>query len=184
MANSNISLTVFRLLMMTVAMFGFGFLLVPLYDVLCDITGLNGKTSSESYRAVEAVVDESRVVKVQFMTINNENMNWEFSAAKNILEVNPGRMTETVFYAKNPRTTKMIAQAVPSISPSRAAQYFHKTECFCFTQQILAGGETVMMPLRFIVDQDLPRDISTITLSYTLFDVTHGFNSHSVDTNP
>jgi cytochrome c oxidase assembly protein subunit 11 len=88
------------------------------------------------------------------------------------MKVNPGAANNTVFYARNPLAKDMVAQAIPSISPSRAAEYFHKTECFCFNQQPLAAGEQADMALQFIIDQDLPRDIHTITLSYTIFDVT------------
>ena len=85
---------------------------------------------------------------------------------------NHGAVNDTVFFARNPTPEAMVAQAIPSISPARAAQYFHKTECFCFNQQPLDGKASAQMPLQFIVDQDLPRDIKTITLSYTIFDVT------------
>ena len=88
------------------------------------------------------------------------------------MKVHPGAVNDTVFHARNPLSEAMVAQAVPSVSPARAAEYFHKTECFCFNQQPLNGDTATEMPLQFIVDQDLPRDIRTITLSYTIFDVT------------
>lgn len=170
--NQNVN-TALKLSVVVVAMFAFVFVvMVPLYDVLCDALGLNGKTSGERYRVVEIQVDENRTINVQFMASNNSGMLWEFRPSKSVIEVNPGAVNSTVFYAKNPSAKDMVAQAVPSISPSRAAEYFHKTECFCFNQQPLAGGEAVDMPLQFIVDQNLPKDIKTITLSYTLFDVT------------
>lgn len=170
--NKNIS-TAIKLSVVAVAMFAFVFVvMVPLYDVLCDALGLNGKTSGERYRVVEIKTDESRNIDVQFMVSNNAGMPWEFSPSQSVIQVNPGAVNNTVFYAKNPLAKNMVAQAIPSISPSRAAEYFHKTECFCFNQQPLVGGEKVDMPLQFIVDLDLPEDIKTITLSYTLFDVT------------
>ncbi len=178
MATANIVKTVRKLVLFTVAMFGFGFLLVPIYDIVCDLTGLNGKTSAVKYQSVASKIDQSRSVKVQFIAANNHKMIWSFKPADQQLIVHPGVATNTLFYAKNPRSSAMIGQAVPSVSPSRAAQYFHKTECFCFNQQTLNGGEEVEMPLRFIVDQDLPEDITTITLSYTLFDVTNGFGNN------
>ncbi len=88
------------------------------------------------------------------------------------MKIHPGAVNDTVFLARNPLPSAMVAQAIPSISPARAAEYFHKTECFCFNQQPLDGDSSAEMPLQFIVDQDLPRDIKTITLSYTIFDVT------------
>lgn len=171
----NIGRTVRKLAFITLAMFGFGFALVPLYDVFCEVVGLNGKTAEEAYTAVPAAVDETREVKIQFITVHNDKMNWAFKPSEKVMRVNPGALNSTSFYARNPRDYEMIAQAIPSVQPARAAQYFHKTECFCFNQQTLAAGESADMPLQFIVDQDLPKDIKSISLSYTLFDVTHGF---------
>lgn len=165
--------TVIKLVAVAVGMFAFVFVvMVPLYDVLCDALGINGKTSSEAYTSVQARVDESRTVTIQFMATNNEGMPWEFGPSVTAMKVHPGAVNDTVFYARNPLPGAMIAQAVPSVSPARAAEYFHKTECFCFNQQPLDGESATEMPLQFIVDQDLPRDIRTITLSYTIFDVT------------
>lgn len=163
----------FSLSIVVVAMFAFVFVvMVPLYNVLCDALGLNGKTSGERYSAVAAQVVEDREVTVQFIASNNDGMSWAFRPTETALTVNPGAVNSTLFYARNPQARSMVAQAIPSVSPSRAAEYFHKTECFCFNQQPLEGGAEADMPLQFIVDQDLPRDIKTITLSYTLFDVT------------
>ena len=165
--------TVAKLGAVAVAMFAFVFVvMVPLYNVLCDALGINGKTSSEAYTSVVPQVDESRSVKVQFVATNNDGMPWVFSPDVTEMVVHPGAANDTVFFAANPTANSMIAQAVPSVSPSRAAEYFHKTECFCFEQQPLDGNSEAEMPLQFIVDQDLPADIKTITLSYTLFDVT------------
>ena len=165
--------TATKLVVVAVAMFAFVFVvMVPLYNVLCDVLGINGKTSGQAYTAVQTRVDESRTVTIQFLTTNNEGMPWEFSPSITAMKVHPGAVNDTVFFARNPMPQAMVAQAIPSISPSRAAQYFHKTECFCFNQQPLDGETAAEMPLQFIVDQDLPRDIRTITLSYTIFDVT------------
>ena len=172
MSKTGIPKTVAKLLVAVAGMFCFGFLLVPLYDVFCEVTGLNGKVSGEAYQAVDVAIDTSRTIKVQFVATNNDSMPWEFKPHVTSVIVHPGELVSTTFYAKNPRTIAMTAQAIPSVMPLRAAEYFHKTECFCFSQQILQAGEEVEMPLRFIVDQDTPKDVHTITLSYTLFDVT------------
>ena len=165
--------TVTKLGAVSVAMFAFVFVvMVPLYNVLCDALGINGKTSSEAYISVSAEVDETRSIKVQFIATNNDGMPWAFSPHVTEMLVHPGAANNTVFFAANPTTNAMVAQAIPSVSPSRAAEYFHKTECFCFEQQPLDGNGEAEMPLQFIVDQELPADIKTITLSYTLFDVT------------
>ena len=165
--------TVTKLVATAVGMFAFVFVvMVPLYDVLCDALGINGKTASDAYTSVPAAVDESRTVTIQFVATNNAGMPWDFAPSQTIMKVHPGAVNDTVFLARNPLQNAMVAQAIPSVSPSRAAQYFHKTECFCFNQQPLEGDSSAEMPLQFIVDQDLPRDIRTITLSYTIFDVT------------
>ena len=165
--------TVTKLVAVAVAMFAFVFVvMVPLYNVLCDALGINGKTSGEAYTAVPAAIDESRLVTVQFVATNNEGMPWDFGPSTTAMKVHPGAVNDTVFHARNPLPRAMVAQAIPSISPARAAEYFHKTECFCFNQQPLDGESAAEMPLQFIVDQELPRDIKTITLSYTIFDVT------------
>lgn len=162
-----------RLLLVTVAMFGFGFALVPLYNLFCDVTGLNGKTNTTAFIPATELVDTSRNVTVQFVATNNAGMPWEFRPEVFKLTVHPGEQVQTTFFARNPRAIKMVAQAIPSVSPGRAAAYFHKTECFCFNQQALDGGAAIDMPLSFIVDRDLPDNVTTITLSYTLFDVTN-----------
>ncbi|MFT6956759.1 MAG: cytochrome c oxidase assembly protein subunit 11 [Halieaceae bacterium] len=165
--------TVAKLMVVAVAMFAFVFVvMVPLYDVLCDVLGINGKTDGQQYTAVQSGVDESREITIQFMATNNEGMPWQFEPSVTMMTVNPGASNDTVFMAANPLPDAMVAQAIPSISPSRAAKYFHKTECFCFNQQPLDGRSSTEMPLQFIVDRELPADIKTITLSYTIFDVT------------
>ena len=165
--------TALKLVAGAVAMFAFVFVvMVPLYNVLCDALGINGKTSSQAYTAALVAVDESREVTVQFVAINNDGMPWSFAPETRMVRVNPGAANGVVFTAVNPTDHNMVAQVIPSISPSRAAPYFHKTECFCFDRQALAARDVAEMPLQFIVDQGLPRDIHTITLSYTLFDVT------------
>lgn len=165
--------TAVKLMLVAMAMFAFVFVvMVPLYNVLCDALGINGKTSGQAYTAAAAGVDASREVTVQFVTTNNAGMPWEFRPRRSMMTVNPGASNATVFLARNPMPAAMVAQAIPSVSPSRAAAYFHKTECFCFERQPLDGRSSAEMPLQFIIDRALPQDISTITLSYTLFDVT------------
>lgn len=175
-ADGDTSRLALKLLFATVGMFAFGFALVPLYDVICDITGLNGKTGGRyEYSAVDAAVDESRVITVQFMTSNNAGMNWEFRPRVREVKVHPGELMEVDFYVRNPGNESMVAQAIPSVAPFRVADYMRKTECFCFNQQRLGPGEEMDMPLRFFVDQDIPANVNKLTLSYTLFDITANF---------
>ena len=170
-ANTSIPKTVAKLAAVVVCMFAFVFVvMVPLYNVLCDVLGLNGKTGAR-YEVVESAVDTSRSGKVQFVVNHNEEMPWEFGPNTGSVVVHPGEAAHVSYFARNTQSRHMTAQAIPSVVPSRAAAYFHKTECFCFNQQPLAAGEQADLPLQFIVDRDLPKDIKTITLSYTIFDV-------------
>lgn len=159
-----------RLALTVVAMFGFGYVLVPLYDVLCEITGINGKTGTISQRQVEAgQVDSDRWVTVEFTGSTMQGLPWEFRPNRHKLRVHPGDVAEITFFARNRSERRVTGQAVPSVAPSRAAAHFKKTECFCFTQQVLEPGEGMDMPVRFVVQADLPKDVHTITLSYAFF---------------
>ena len=160
-----------------VAMFAFGFALVPLYEIYCQVTGANGKTGDQYQATEQLIIDESREVTVQFLANNNANMPWQFRPSVRKMKVVPGKMYETTFFAGNITRDSMVGQAVPSVAPFHAAEYFHKTECFCFEQQELAGGGQIDMPLRFIVDPQLPDTVKTLTLSYTLFDVTEAVHA-------
>mgnify|MGYP003384189996 FL=1 len=162
-----------RLVLVVFSMFGFGFALVPLYDVFCDITGLNGKTNDIAVAYADDGIDTSRTIKVQFITRMAKGIPWQFEPVVNEILVHPGEMKFVNFYAKNKSQQDIIGQAVPSVSPGLAAGYFQKIECFCFTQQPLKGGEEVEMGLQFYVDLDLPADINTLTLSYTLYDISN-----------
>jgi len=160
-----------KLVLTVFAMFGFGFALVPLYDVFCDITGLNGKTSNVAASYTEDGIDTSRIVIVQFITRTAKGIPWKFEPMINEVTVHPGEVKFVNFYAKNKSNRDIVGQAVPSVSPGLAANYFQKIECFCFTQQPLKAQEEVEMGLQFYVDIDLPKDITTLTLSYTLYDI-------------
>lgn len=169
--HSNRKLTI-KLVGVVIGMFVFAiYVMPPMYDLFCEVTGLNGKTGGR-YQATESIVDTSREITVQFLATNNESMPWAFKPQLQSIKVHPGEEVEVRYLATNPTSSTMVAQAVPSVVPFKAAEYFHKTECFCFNQQPLDGGESAELPLRFIVDQDVPKQVHTITLSYTLFDIT------------
>ncbi|MGE0625080.1 MAG: cytochrome c oxidase assembly protein [Pseudomonadales bacterium] len=165
--------TVRRLVLLVVGMFAFGWALIPLYDLLCEITGLGGNTGGQyTYDPASERVDRSRLVKVNFVVNTNDGMPWQFWADKNGMRVHPGELNEATFYVKNTTDRAMVGQAVPSVVPLTATDYFHKTECFCFQSQVLAPGEEMEMPMRFFVDADLPQNVQSISLSYALFDIT------------
>jgi cytochrome c oxidase assembly protein subunit 11 len=158
-----------RLLFAVVAMFGFGFAMVPLYDVFCDVTGLNGKTGEQVVLSETLEVDTSREIKVEFIASLNEEMPWEFRPVQKSVRVHPGEPTRIDYIAINKTDNVIIGQAVPSVAPGLAAQYFQKTECFCFTEQVLKAKEERIMPVVFVVDPEVSEDINEITLSYTFF---------------
>ena len=158
-----------RLLILTAAMFGFGFALVPLYDVFCEITGFGGRTNTAAVAAEEAP-DLNREIRVEFVTTVNSYAPFEFGADLDSMTVHPGKMYFATFTAKNMTEDDKIAQAVPSVAPVAAAEHFVKIECFCFNSQEFAANEEKAMPLQFIVDPDLPEYVDTITLQYTFFD--------------
>jgi cytochrome c oxidase assembly protein subunit 11 len=161
-----------KLLAVAVAMFLFAvFVLPPLYDLFCEITGIGGRTDGK-YEAVEVRVDTSREVEVQFVATNNAEMPWDFYPIEYSVVVHPGESRAVNFFARNKTSEDMIGQAIPSVVPNNAADYFHKTACFCFDNQPLAAGEQAELGLVFIIDPDLPASVTTVTLSYTLFDIT------------
>jgi cytochrome c oxidase assembly protein subunit 11 len=171
-ANSRV---VRRLLFAAVAMFGFGFALVPLYDVFCDITGINGKTGRiELEAALSEQVDMERTVTVEFLSSVRSDLAWDFKPVVRRVKVHPGEVTEVNYMASNRTGETVAGQAVPSLAPGLAAKYFNKTECFCFTRQTLGPNEEKLMPLRFVVDPELPEEVGTVSLSYTFFPAESG----------
>lgn len=160
------------LVMGCIGMFGFGFALVPLYDVLCQKLGINGKTASTASNYQAITVDTSRIVTVEFISQVQTGMPWKFEPQTKRLEVHPGELIHTAFLAQNVADRAIVGQAIPSISPGQGAAYFNKTECFCFNQQHLAALTSAELPLIFFVDPQLPESIHTLTLSYTLYDIT------------
>ncbi len=159
-----------KLVLMAVAMFGFGFLLVPLYDVFCEVTGIGDRTGTPTADVVaETVPDEDRLVTVEFVANLNQYAPWEFHPAVTSMQVHPGEFYETTYYARNLTQRQLTGQAVPSIAPGQASRFFKKVECFCFTQQEFAAGEGRDMGLKFMVDPGLPAHIDRITLAYTFF---------------
>ena len=157
-------------------MFGFAFALVPIYNSLCKTLGINGKTYQESPAEKKhnraQVVQLDREVVVEFVATNNNSIPWLFYPKTRRLTLHPGELAKLEFYAENQTDHRMTVQAIPSVTPGIAAKYIKKTECFCFTQQTLDGHEGMNMPLLFRLDADLPQEVNTLTLAYTLFDVT------------
>lgn len=169
---ANKKLTV-KLLFAVVAMFGFGYALVPLYDVMCDVLGINGKTNPTAVAQPHGLTpDLSRTIEVELMAHIPSGMPWEMRPKETTISVHPGQVIQTAYLAKNLSSSNLIAQAVPSVSPGLAASHFNKMECFCFTRQPLKAGETAELGLVFYIEPDIPKTIHTLTLSYTLFDIT------------
>lgn len=159
-----------RLWVFAAGSFAFGFALVPLYSVLCDVTGYGDRTQLAKASDFAEVVPTDRTVTVEFVSASPAYGDWEFRPELGDLKVHPGKLYEAKFYARNLRSTAVTAQAVPSIAPLNATQYFHKTECFCFTPQHFAAQEGRDMTVRFILDPKLPQNIDRVTLAYSMFD--------------
>jgi cytochrome c oxidase assembly protein subunit 11 len=166
-ARSNRAL-VARLGVIVLAMFGFGYALVPFYEKICEVTGLRDIDKADVVANTQ--VDRTRFVRIEFDT-NLHDMPWKFRALETTTDIHPGAVTQVLFEVVNTSDHPVTGQAIPSYGPRNAAQYFRKLDCFCFTRQTLAPGETRRMPVVFVVDPELPRDIPTITLSYTFFTV-------------
>lgn len=166
--NKKLSIILFFVVL---GMFGFGFALVPIYNTFCKALGINGKTSNRA-ATISHSMDKERTVNMEFIAVKGGSIQWKFHPNVNRVKLHPGEMKKVSFYAENYSDHEMIVQAIPSVTPGIAAKYLKKTECFCFTQQTLKAHEAMDMPLLFHLDQDLPDKVKTVTLSYTLFDVT------------
>ncbi len=158
-----------KLIWMVIGSLLFAFALVPLYDVLCTLTGLNGKTNNTAAVLSTAKVDETRWVNVQFTTNVMPGLGWNFYPKQASIRLHPGKIETVIFIAKNTTNEVVVGRAVPSITPGIAAANLKKIECFCFVNQSLKPGEEKEMPLRFFVSPELPRDVSDMTLSYAFF---------------
>ncbi len=165
-----------KLSVIVLGMFGFGYALVPLYIAICEMTGINvlalgdklipGATSTQ---AANTQVDRSRTITVEFDA--NARGPWQFKPAVRSMQVHPGELSTVMYEFENVQNRTMAAQAIPSYAPRQSAQHFNKLECFCFNQYTLAPGEKKQWPVAFVIDAKLPKDVTTITLSYTFFEV-------------
>ena len=157
-----------KLIVVTLGMFGFGFALVPFYYKICEVTGINA--GGEQALVKNTQVDTSRWVALEFDANTNESMPWQFKPVQRMLKVHPGQLVQVEYEVVNTTNQTMVGQAVPSYGPARAAAFFKKIECFCFTPQTLAAGERRRMPVLFVLDPAMDKDVNTVTLSYTFFE--------------
>ena len=174
-----------KLLIVTAIMFGFGYALVPLYKKICEITGVNDLTQVDSGAAAFAKstqVDLSRTITVEFD--GNARGPWRFKPVKSSMQVHPGELATVTYEIANQQDRAMEAQAIPSYIPMVATQYFRKLECFCFKQQALGPHEAKQFPVVFVIDPKLPRNVTTITLSYTFFEVGGNRTVHASGSTP
>ena len=178
MAKGN-AITRTKLLIVTMGMFGFGFALVPFYYKICEVTGIN--SGDEQALVKNTQVDTSRWVTLEFDANTNQNMPWQFKPAQRILKVHPGQLVQVEYEVVNTTDQAMVGQAVPSYGPARAASFFKKIECFCFTPQTLAAGESRRMPVLFVLDPAMDKDVNTVTLSYTFFNSDVKVNTTDLD---
>jgi cytochrome c oxidase assembly protein subunit 11 len=157
-----------KLCVVVAAMFGFGYLLVPFYETICNVTGLRNIARADE--PANTQVDASRAVRIEFDS-NVRKLPWTFRPLEAVVAVHPGEVRQVLYEIGNPTDRPLTGQAIPSYGPQQAAQYFRKLECFCFAKQTLQPGERRKVPVVFVVDPSLPADIGTITLSYTFFEV-------------
>lgn len=157
-----------RALIASVLSFAFCFAMIPIYSIYCELTGANGKTGRVEAADVQ-LVDRSRQVEVEFTSSVNSRLNWEFKPLQLRMKVHPGEIATAWYEARNLATQAVVGNAVPSVAPNEASLFFNKTECFCFTEQLLQPGETRKMPVRFIVDTALPKEFRVLTLAYTFY---------------
>lgn len=153
-------------------MFGFGFAQVPIYNTLCQVAGLNGKTQMNDIILPDIPIDTSRYVTVELISTTNDGTAATFYPQTKKFKIHPGEFIDTAFWVENLSDKHLTIQAIPSVAPGIAASHVKKQVCFCFQNQHLDGKQTMKMPLRFTVHPDLPNKYSTVTLAYTLFDVT------------
>ncbi|MBS9405574.1 cytochrome c oxidase assembly protein [Halomonas sp. TRM85114] len=170
-ANKGVRRTVVRTVAALAGMFAFAFALVPLYDVFCEITGINGKTNGSAQAVIHEEVDESRMITVQFITRGSSGLPWELDVESRQVRVHPGQTNEVNFTFHNRSDNSNWGRAVPSVSPSSASLHLRKVTCFCFEEQQLQPGERIEAPLVFQLTRDLPPEIKTVTLVYTLYPV-------------
>ena len=160
-----------RLCVVVVAMFGFGFLLVPFYEKICEVTGLRNIAQPDEVKNTQVVA--TRNIRIEFDS-NVRNLPWTFKPLTPVVEVHPGAVTQVMYEVTNTTSRAITGQAIPSYGPQHAAKYFQKLDCFCFAKQTLHANETRRMPVVFVVDPGLPADVHTITLSYTFFEISNG----------
>jgi len=162
--------TLNKLLVCAAVMFGFAFALVPFYETICEVTGIRNVFQPDVVAAENTQVDSGRSISVEF-DANTRRLPWTFKPLQTSVSVHPGEVTQVLYEVRNTLDRPVTGQAVPSYGPLEAGRYFKKLECFCFAKQTLQPGERRQMPVVFVIDRALPRDISTITLSYTFFEV-------------
>jgi cytochrome c oxidase assembly protein subunit 11 len=160
------------LVIMTAGSFAFGWALVPLYDVLCRAAGIGNAEAKAGPSSGREAIDPNREVTIEFIAEPASVGSFEFRPDVASMRIHPGKLYDAGFHARNLTQSASVAQAVPSISPTGTAKYFHKTECFCFSPQKFAAGEQRDLPVRFIVDPQLPADVDKLTLAYTIYDAT------------
>jgi cytochrome c oxidase assembly protein subunit 11 len=159
-----------KLVIITVMMFGFGYALVPLYEAFCKVTGFGGKTDIIQEAAASTAEISDRDVAITFTTHTSTNLAWEFKPITRALDVKVGEVKEALFYVKNYSDRPITGMATFNVTPPRAGFHFKKTECFCFSKQVLQPGEEQEMAVRFMLDSEMPEDVHELTLSYTFFD--------------
>lgn len=161
------------IILVVVVMFGFGFAIVPLYNVFCEVTGLSGKVRTEAVTEKNLAVDETREITMEFVTALNKDTPMKFRAETPKLKIHPGQYYTVKFHAENLTDHAITARAIPSVAPGEATKYLEKVECFCFTEQTFEPHQHKVLPVRFVIETGLPQEMKDVTLSYTFFDISN-----------
>jgi len=156
-----------QLVLFAAGMFAFGFALIPLYDIFCEVTGF--RTQNEKAYVTDMVVDESRTITIELIGNTEEHANWEFKPVLAKMEAHPGQIYTINYFAQNKQEHALTGHAVPDVKPVEMNKYFNKLECFCFNEQVFAAQEEKEMPVQFVIRPDLPKHIERMTLSYSFF---------------
>ncbi len=170
--NTNVAMLK-KLLIFTVVMFGFGYALVPMYEKFCEVTGINNLLQPDAV-VKDVKVDTTRLISLEFDANVRGGLPWQFKPLQNNAKIHPGESIEVMYEIRNDSDQEVSGQAIPSYSPRFLEKYLKKFECFCFTKQTLAPGEVRQMPVKFVIDPQLPTDINTVTISYTFFSLQPG----------
>lgn len=166
-----------KLLVVAMVMFAFGYAMIPFYKKICEVTGLNNLLQPDTLTEETQQIDKSRLLTVE-LDANTRNLPWQFKPLQSTVQMHPGELVEVMYEIKNTSDREVTGQAIPSYAPLLVSQHIKKLECFCFTQQVLKPHEVRQMPVQFMIESTFPDDITTLSISYTFFELNSATNAN------